>query len=106
MELNMGNFDKQLERNLKGIQFEKVGQLDRAIELYEANIVENFEGNHPYDRLAIIYRKRDRIDDEIRVLEKAIWVFENIVYKKRGDRLSKLQKFRERLEAVRKLRGK
>lgn len=99
----MGNFDKQLERNLKGIQFEREGQIDKAIELYEANIMENFEGNYPYDRLAIIYRKRDRIDDEIRVLEKAIWVFESIVYKERGDRLPKLQKFRKRLETVKKL---
>lgn len=100
----MGNFDKQVERNLKGIQFEKEGQIDKAIELYEANIEENFEGNHPYDRLAVIYRKREQIDDEIRVLEKAIWVFENIVHKERGDRLPKLQKFKKRLEIARKLK--
>lgn len=99
----MGNFDKQFDRNLKGIQFEKEGQVVKAITLYEANITENFEGNHPYDRLAIIYRKREQIHDEIRVLEKAIWVFENIVHKERGDRLPKLQKFRKRLEAAKKL---
>jgi hypothetical protein len=98
----MGNFDVQVERNLKGIQFEKEGQVDKAIALYEANITENFEGNHPYDRLAVIYRKRKQKYDEIRVLEKGIWVFENIVYKERGDRLPKLQKFRQRLVAVKK----
>ncbi|MFQ6084457.1 MAG: hypothetical protein ACE5WD_14025 [Candidatus Aminicenantia bacterium] len=102
----MGNFDEQVERNLKGIQFEKDGQIDKAIELYEANIEENFEGNHPYDRLAIIYRKRNQIDNEIRVLEKAIWVFENIVYKERTDRLPKLQKFKKRLKTARKLKEK
>jgi len=85
---------------------EKDGQVDEAIKLYERNIEENFEGNHPYDRLAIIYRKRKQIDDEIRVLEKGIWVFENVVYKERGDRLPKLQKFKKRLVRARKLKEK
>lgn len=102
----MGAFEKQVERNLKGIQLEKDGQVDEAIKLYERNIEENFEGNHPYDRLAIIYRKRNEIGDEIRVLGKAIWVFENVVHKERGDRLPKLQKFEKRLERARKLKEK
>ena len=99
----MSNFDKQLERNLKGIEFEKLGKVDEAVELYEKNIEENFEGNHPYDRLATIYRKKKDISNEIRVLEKAIYVFENIVYSQRGDRLPKLERFKTRLEKVRKL---
>jgi len=100
----VGAFDKQVERNLKGIQLEKDGRVDEAIKLYERNIEENFEGSHPYDRLAIIYRKRNQIDDEIRVLEKAIWVFENVVYRDRGDRLPKLQRFKKRLERARSLK--
>ncbi len=96
--------DKQVERNLKGIELEKKGHTDKAIELYEQNVSENFDGNHPYDRLAIIYRKRNQIDDEIRVLNKAIWVFENIVHQERGDRLPKLNKFKERLQKAQKLR--
>lgn len=102
----MASFEKQVERNLKGSQFEKDGQIDKAVRLYERNVQENFEGNHPYDRLAIIYRKRNQIDDEIRVLEKAIWVFENVVHRDRGDRLPKLQKFKNRLEKARKLKEK
>jgi len=98
----MDIFDKQVERNLKGIQLEKDNKKDEAVELYEANINENFEGNHPYDRLATIYRKQNKIEDEIRVLEKAIWVFENLVYRERIDRLPKLEKFRKRLEVVKK----
>lgn len=97
-------FHEQVDRNLKGIQLEKEGKIDEAITLYEKNIKENFIGNHPYDRLAIIYRKRKQIDDEIRVLQKAIWVFENIVYVGRGDRLPKLQKFKKRLEKAKKLK--
>lgn len=99
----MSDFDKQLERNLKGIELEKLGKVNEAIELYEKNIEENFDGNHPYDRLATIYRKNKDFKNEIRVLEKAIYVFENIVYSKRGDRLPKLEKFKSRLEKAQSL---
>jgi len=97
---------QQVERNLKGIELEKKGHTDKAIELYKQNISENFIGNHPYDRLAIIYRKRNQIDDEIRVLKKAIWVFKNIVNKKRQDRLPKLDGFKKRLHKAQKLKTK
>lgn len=94
---------KQVERNLRGIELEKEGKIDEAVKLYEENIRENFDGNHPYDRLAIIYRKRKSIIEEIRVLEKAVYVFENVVYAKRSDRIPKLNKFINRLEEARKL---
>jgi len=100
----MNKFDKQLERNLKGIELEKAGKVDEAIRLYEQNIEENFIGNYPYDRLAIIYRKRESLDEEIRVLEKAVWVFENIVSKIRSDRIPKLERFKKRLEKARTLK--
>jgi hypothetical protein len=54
--------------------------------------------------LAIIYSKKGLLDDEIRVLKKAIWVFENVVYEERGDRLQKLDKFEKRLEKANKKR--
>lgn len=95
--------NRQVDRNLMGIKYEKEGLVDKAIELYEQNIKENFDGNHPYDRLTVIYRKRKQIDDEIRVLEKAIYVFKNIVYNNRYDRAIKLKKFEERLGKARKL---
>ena len=94
----MNNFDEQVKRNLEGIEFEKLGLIAEAIKLYEKNIETNFDGNHPYDRLAEIYRKEKDLLNEIRVLEKAIYVFENIVYSKRGDRLPKLERFKNRLE--------
>jgi len=90
--------DQQLERNLKGIELEKSGDIEKAIILYEENILENFEGNHPYDRLAIIYKKQNNLDNEIRVLEKAILVFEQVCLQGRNDGLSKLNKFKDKLE--------
>jgi len=65
-------FEIQVDRNLEGIEFEKKGDIEKAVELYEKNIEEDFEGSHPYDRLAIIYRKRGEYEKELRVLRKAI----------------------------------
>ncbi len=93
-----------VNRNLKGIKLEKEGKIDKAIKLYEKNIEEEFEGSHPYERLTIIYSKKGLLDDEIRVLKKAVWVFENVVYKERGDRSQKLDKFKKRLEKANKKR--
>ena len=65
----------EVERNLEGSGLEKMGLIDNAIECYLANANADFDGNQPYDRLAIIYRKRKQYDKEIEILEKAIWVF-------------------------------
>lgn len=75
----MTDFDKQVERNLKAKKLEKTGNIEEAIKLYEQNISENFEGNFPYDRLTIIYKKRKEIKNVKRVLENAVYVFENVV---------------------------
>jgi len=93
-----------VERNLEGQKLEKMGLIENAIEYYLANVNDQFDGNHPYDRLTTIYRKRKQYDKEIEILEKAIWVFENKVYKKRGDRLPKLEKFKTRLKKAMQLR--
>jgi len=93
-----------VNRNLKGIKLEKEGKIDKAIKLYEKNIKEEFDGSNPYTRLAIIYSKKGLLDDEIRVLITAVWVFENVVYKDRSDRFPKLDRFKKRLEKANKKR--
>ena len=92
------NENLQNERNLKGAEFEKTGNLEKAIELYEENVAESFKGNHPYDRLATIYKNQNDIDNEIRVLEKAIVVYEEITIEDRLEGLPKLFRFKNRLE--------
>lgn len=94
---NNYDFHVQVSRNLSGIECEKQGDIQKAIELYEQNAAECFEGTHPYDRLAVIYRRQKLYKDEIRVLEQAINVFENKAYIGLED-MSKLQRFKERLE--------
>lgn len=92
------NENLQAERNLKGSEFEKSGNLEKAIELYEENIAEGFKGNHPYDRLATIYKNQNDLDNEIRILEKAIVVYEEITIEDRLEGLPKLFRFKNRLE--------
>lgn len=74
-----------VERNLKGQQLEKQGDVEGAIRLYEQNIIDEVDTPHPYNRLTIIYRKQKRFDDEIRVLEKAIKVFKEIEQNKKWE---------------------
>ncbi len=90
--------NEALERNLRGRELERQGNITDAIKLYEINIANEFEGNFPYDRLRVIYSKQGRYGDVIRILKKAIDVFDTKVYPSRPDRLPKLGKFRRELE--------
>lgn len=89
-----------VERNLLGIEFEAEGLVDNAIECYQANVRDGFEGNHPYDRLAIIFRRRRDAAGEIAVLTRAIEVFSQLQTSSRSDVAPKLEKFRQRLRRV------
>jgi tetratricopeptide (TPR) repeat protein len=79
-------------------RLEKEGETLQAIVIYEGMLKDNFEGSRPYDRLAVLYKKLKRPDDVIRVLEKAVYVFGNIVYKDRVDRVRKLEKYKDKLK--------
>ena len=70
--------DIMVNRNNKGIEVEKKGDIESALKLYEQNVTDEFFGTHPYDRLAMIYRKRKQFDDEIRILKRKISIFEKI----------------------------
>lgn len=103
IKMDMELFKRQSEINQIARDLERNGQVDDAIDLYEKNLEENYEFAHV--RLAIIYRKRKQFDEEIRVLKKGIWIYENIVYEGRTDRISKLKKIYERLNKAEKLNG-
>lgn len=61
-----------VDRNMKGIALEKQGKEDKVIALYEANIADQFDGSHPYNRLRILYKARGNYIDAIRVCEAYI----------------------------------
>ena len=58
-----------VNRNLEGRAAEKATATDRAIELYEANVADRFDGSHPYERLRIIYAGERQYADAIRICE-------------------------------------
>lgn len=70
--------DIMVYRNNKGIELEKKGDIENAIKLYEQNVADEFFGTYPYDRVAIIYRKRKQFDNEIRILKRKISIFGKI----------------------------
>lgn len=92
--------NEAIDRNLRGRDLEKQGNITDAIELYELNVAYGFEGDFPYNRLRVIYIKQKRYGDAIRVLEKAIDVFDKKVSPTRPDRLPKLENFHKQLEKV------
>lgn len=89
-----------VQRNLMGIELESQGLIENAIECYEHNVRNGFDGNHPYDRLAIIYRRRGDTEKELAVLRRAIEVFEQLQAAPRSDVAPKLVAFRRRYEAT------
>jgi DNA polymerase III subunit epsilon len=92
--------DDPVERNLLGIELESDGFIDSAIECYQANVRDGFDGNHPYDRLAVILRRRRDAAGEIAVLTRAIEVFSQLQSSSRSDVAPKLEKFKQRLHRV------
>lgn len=73
------------ERNNKGIELEKSGDIIGAISIYEENITDTHLATHSYDRLMIIYRRLKDYSNELRVIEYAISRFSagnNIRYSK------------------------
>lgn len=81
---------------------EKAGETAQAIALYESNVAEGFDGSHPYDRLAVLYHRVGRRDDEIRVLRRAIAVFERVAKSGRTDGQPKLERCQQRLSKLEK----
>jgi hypothetical protein len=61
-----------VDRNVRGIEAERRGAEDTAVAYYEANVRDGFDGSHPYERLAIIYRRRGEFAREVEVLEQAM----------------------------------
>jgi len=61
-----------VDRNIKGKELENSGDINGAIELYELNVTDRFDGSHPYERLRIIYSNRGMFADAIRACEAYI----------------------------------
>lgn len=89
-----------VDKNLLGQEFEKAGQIEKAIACYEGCIQNDFDGTFPYDRLAIIYRRLARPADEERVLRRAVATYSTGAASGQGRSEEKLVKFQARLRKV------
>lgn len=69
-----------VDRNNEGKELEKQGKIDLAIELYEANVTDKFDGSYPYDRLWLIYRDRGDYDNAIRICDAYIMLPNNRIH--------------------------
>lgn len=88
-------WSEQVERNLKAIEYEKNGKIEEAIQLYEENVAEKFNGTYPYKRLSELYQELDRKEDLLRVLERAIEVFKDARLSDCTDQYVQLEQFKQ-----------
>ena len=94
--------DTQSERIKLGMELEKAGLIENAIEMYNAAVRDRFDGSHPYDRLAVLFRKRKDYEREVEVLEMATEVYSDGLA--RGHEVhEKLDRFQQRLDKARRL---
>ena len=61
--------DLLVERNRRGKELERTGQIDQAMALYEANVTDRFNGSHAYERLRALYKTRGDFANTIRVCD-------------------------------------
>ncbi len=62
-------FEAGMARNEEAERAVHEGNSERAIELYETSIAEEFVGSHPYERLASLYERRRDPEAALRVCE-------------------------------------
>ena len=65
-------YERWFKRNAIGEQKESEGKFEDAIRVYEANIDEGAYTLFPYERLAILYKRKKDARNEQRVIKKAI----------------------------------
>ncbi len=69
---------------------ESIIYLEQAVDL-------KFEGSFVYDKLIDIYGKRNNLNEVMRILNSAIFVFSELVSISRGDRVPKLERYKKML---------
>src|SRR5437762_9870818 len=63
------------DRNNEARLAEQDNDLNKAVKLYEKNILEDYADEFAFERLMIIYRKQKEYEKELRVIERGIEVF-------------------------------
>lgn len=71
-EFLLSHYREAADGNMRGQDLEKEGNIDKAILEYERLLNEGVDTPFTYRRLAIIYSKLKKPDEEVRVLQAAI----------------------------------
>ena len=71
-EISKGNYAQIAQDNLAAQELEKQGNVEAAIEIYEQLAADGTDTPFTYRRLAIIYSKQKRYDNELSVVEQAL----------------------------------
>ena len=64
--------DRWFKRNAIGEQKESEGKFEDAIRIYEANVTEDADTIFSYERLSILYKRKNDQNSEIRIIRHAI----------------------------------
>ena len=62
-------FEAAMERHAEAERAEQSGDPEKAIQLYESSVAEEFVGSHPYERLASLHERRHDYEAALRVSE-------------------------------------
>ena len=93
---------KKADMKLNALE-QRIG-LAKAIELYKRNVSHNSDEDNAFERLAVIYRSRNRIEAEVRVSKKAVAFYEHPVFTEHLESmLPMLNQFTKRLKAAESL---
>jgi tetratricopeptide (TPR) repeat protein len=63
------------QKNEEAQHAEQNNHIDKAIQLYEQNIKEDYADEFAFERLMILYRKEKEYKEELRVIKRGIEVF-------------------------------
>ncbi|WP_273846083.1 hypothetical protein [Rubrobacter calidifluminis] len=103
----LADYEEALRRNFEAMEAEGRGDVERAILLYEQNVAERFVESHPYERLAMIYERRRRYAEALRVTESFIELARSGTMPRGAQRSAdrRLAGFEERAERYRRMLG-
>jgi lipopolysaccharide biosynthesis regulator YciM len=90
--------------NMKLNALEQEIGLTKATQRYKRIISKNSDEDNAFERLAMIYRSQNKIEEEILVLKKAVAFYEHAVFKERLESmLPILNQFTKRLKGAQSL---
>jgi hypothetical protein len=95
-------YERWFKRNAIAEQKEREGKFDDAIRIYESNVEEDADTLFPFERLSILYRRRNDRKNELRILRKGLQLLKERMEHQRLDSAQEImiREFHDRLEKL------